>query len=158
MLDIGKVVERILGHARSVLSGGEEWFSTAFLFDPRDEITIISIDPQFMVTEANKDVLAELLKSKAEEVSGIIVFVSDAWMLKARSKREVEGLKDIHNHPDRVECLMVSVFGPGVGPMLGRQVYRREVEGLVWDKFQWLEGGDKVGRFLPDMRGGRPAV
>ena len=170
MKPVKEFVEEVLRIASEDMADGSDYWPHAYFLMPDEGLDIFVIDPNFMATGNSTNVLRALMLKHLHTRGAIYaVFVSDTWMAEAEIpkggtyEQTLAGLPDdLSTYSGRTECLVASVFGEGLEPILAKWPYSR-----VAGKPQFLQGalqyvtatdGEVRGRFAPDLTHGQRPV
>ena len=160
-------VEKALKQAHKAIRESGQYWPHAFLFNQNRQVDVFVFEPEIMSSEARRNELARLLQAAAVTVNGFVALISEGWTLpqeacrKSRKERPAIIRDGMQDQPQRIECLTVSVFGRGLKPMMGQQIYRKnKAPGqYVFEQLQWAPSGSiRHGRCNPDMTNSRKVV
>jgi len=161
-------VEKALKQARKAVRESGQYWPHAFPFDQDRQVDVFVFEPEIMSSEAKRNELSRLLQAAAITMNWFVVLISEGWTLqqearpKSQEKRPAIIRHGMHDHPQRIECLTVSVFGRGLKPMLGQQIYRKDkaTGQYVFEQVQWAPSSGPIrhGRCNPDMTNSRKVV
>ena len=161
-------VEKALKQAHKAIRESGQYWPHAFLFDQEWQVDVFVFEPEIMSSKSRRNELLRLLQAAAITGNWFVVFVSEVWTLpqeacrKSQKERPAIIRHGMHVHPQRIECLTVSVFRPGLKPMLGQQIYRKDkaTDQYVFEQVQWTppSGPIRHGRCNPDMTNSRKVV
>ena len=161
-------VEKALKQAHKAIRESGQYWPHAFLFDQERQVDVFVFEPEIMSSKSRRNELLRLLQAAAITGNWFVVFVSEVWTLpqeacrKSQKERPAIIRHGMHDHPQRIECLTVSVLGRGLEPMLGQQIYRKDkaTGQYVFEQVQWAPSSGPIrhGRCNPDMTNSRKVV
>lgn len=138
-IDVRYRAEKLLARARSKIERGQPFNPTAYYLHGDK---VLEVTPNDLPTEA-KDAFAFFIQKLAKEQKVPVVFIADSWMAEGKLSEEEQRLMQrggVASLPKRMEALSVEIFGEGVKPQNGIQIYERDSAGRIrWKKAEWSD-------------------
>lgn len=141
--DLVEIFTEMIGETikNTFIQNNFEFSPEGFLLKPSGEVVVLIFDPEFVTSNANKDVMMETLISYGKQIKApLMAIASDSYIGRIKSE-DKEKYKEYINTPPstwpdeiKSEALMISVFGENIAPQVTSYAYTREI----------LDNGDTV--------------
>lgn len=141
-----RFARKALTQAQKAIQMSEQYWPHAFVFTLNRQIDVFVFEPDILASRSRTTQLLRSLQAAAISVNGLVVLIYEVGTspqeVRAKNAQGIRAIirHGIDNHPQQTDCLTISVFGPALTPMLGKQKYSRDESTgtYIFEPLQWL--------------------